>query len=196
MLALIRRLALLCTCAALALLAVHPACAEDELPARLERPNAIRTGAILQTGGVFHGPLWYGSWAFAYSRQVSAPLALELSGGPGVGGVRHGPHVGGAVRLSVTPRGTSALTLALGSRVAFLNGYGPVGFGDVEVAWELRTHFGLTALVGGGVGTTLTTSRRVPTGCEERRSWFGCHDDRFEAGDTGIFLHGELGWAF
>ncbi len=195
MLALIRRLALRCTCAAL-VLAAGPAHADDEPPARVERPRAIRMGGIVQTGGIFSGPLWDAAWILTYSRQLSAPLALELSGGPGNGGGRRGLHLGAGARLSLTPRGTSAVTLGFGPRVAVLDGYGPVAFLSMEIAWELRTRFGLTALVGGGWSAALTNSRRVGPQCLDRESGFGCDADRFRAGDGGPWLRGELGWAF
>jgi hypothetical protein len=167
----------------------------EEPPARVERPNALRAGGYVQTGGLFRGPLWDASYVLTYSRQLAAPLAVELSGGPGSGGGRRGPHLGAGLRLSLTPHGTSAVTLGIGSRLALLDTYGPVAFGQAELAWELRTRFGLTALVGGGWGMTFTTSRADPS-CTSRGGWWGCDVDRFHSGDSGLWLHGELGWAF
>ena len=90
-------------------------------------------------------------------------------------------------------RGRSAFTISPGGHVGFLNGYGPVGFGQLEAAWELRTRFGLALVVGGGVGLTLTSSRRV--GDCNRTFWQDCHD-RFDAGEDTLHLRAELGYAF
>lgn len=194
------RRALLLAAVSCALLVPAPAAhGEDETPppespVRVLRPDVVRGAALTQLGGIFEGPLSHGFLGATYSRQFHDSIAAEFTFGQGRGGERHGPFAGAGVRFSLGGRGRSAFTISPGGHVGFLNGYGPVGFGQLEAAWELRTRFGLALVVGGGVGLTLTTSRRVDDGCRGR--WLGCHDDRFNAGDGTLHLRGELGFAF
>lgn len=192
----LRHLAL--ACAALALSLARPALADDdgELPTRLQLRNAVRAAAMGQGNpGLFSEQLGDGFLGLTYSRQLSRVIALEVSGGQGNGGERHGVHVGGGVRFSLAGHGSHALTTGLGGHAAFLPGYGTVYFSHLELAWELRTPAGVDLVLGGGLGLTLNRSRRVVRSCTDG-GWFGCPDDHFKAGDGSLFLRLELGYAF
>lgn len=174
-------------------LAARLALADDLL--RLERPNALRLGGRIQTGGILGGPLWDAAVDLTYSRQLSALFAVEASGGAGNGGSRHGENLGAGLRLTLGSHGPHALTVAAGGRLARFHEYGPVAFGNAEAAWELRTGGGFDLLVGGGLGVTLTTSRRADQHCEDR-GWLGCPHSRFNAGEAGLWVRAEAGFAF
>jgi hypothetical protein len=174
-------------------LAARPALADDLI--RLERPNALRLGGRVQTGGILGGPLWDAAVDLIYSRQLSALFAVEASGGGGSGGSRHGDNLGTGLRLTLGSHGPHAFTVAAGGRVAFLHQYGPVAFGNAEAAWELRTGGGFDLLVGGGLGVTLSTSRSADQHCEDR-GWLGCPRSRFHAGEAGLWVRAEAGFAF
>lgn len=192
-----------CAFAVLSLVAPGAPRAEDDededdglaVPTRVERPNALRGAGMTKAGGILGGQLWDAFAGLTYSRQVNELVALEVTGGAGPAGNRRGEHAGAGVRLSVVGRGAHALTAGAGAHVAFLPGYGDVGFGHLELAWELRTRGGFDLVLGGGVAGVMNTSRRVP----ERRDggcWLFCDDEQFRAGDTAPWARLELGWAF
>jgi hypothetical protein len=184
---------------ALVALALGPAARADddgEGPTRLRLRNALRGSVMGQDSlAVWSDQLGDGFLGLTYSRQVSRALALEITGGRGNGGNRNGLHAGGGVRFSLTGHGSHALTTALGGHAAFLPGYGTVYFSHVELAWELRTPSGFNLVLGGGLGLTLNSSRRVASSCSNG-GWFGCPDDHFKGGDSGVFVRLELGYAF
>lgn len=168
--------------------------APTDAPVRVLRPNAVRGAALAQLGPLFEGPLAHGFLGVTYSRQFHEYIAAEFTVGQGGGGGRRGPNAGAGLRFSLGGRDRGAFTVSPGGHVAFLDGYGPVGFGQMEIAWELRTRSGLDLVIGGGPGVTLTTSRKVERDCEPFP--LGCKDERFHGGDTTLHLRLELGYAF
>jgi len=133
--------------------------------------------------------------AITLARQVSSRAALEVTVGQGGEGTRYrGLHAGAGTRLTLAARELGALTAGLGGHVAFLSGFGAVGFGHLDLAWELRTRSGLNLVAGGGASVVLNDSRRVRDGCSVG-DLFRCND-RFEQGSQLPWLRLELGWAF
>jgi hypothetical protein len=158
---------------------------------RLQRPLAIRVGPALFVATPLGGPadLFEG---VTISRQVAAPLAFELGVGGGGDADRNGLHLGAAARFWAAGGKRAGLTLALGTRVAFLREYGTVGFAHLEAAYELRLESGLNVVAGGGYGMPLNSSRRSSR-CDGE--YFFCRD-RFVGGAPGAFVEGQVGWSF
>ncbi len=174
----------------------EPRLAADERPVRLERPTAIRgtlalfvSPTILVTGASGDAVL-----GVTISRQVHSRLALELLAGGGGGGYRTGPHLGGGVRLSPIAWSKHAVTLGLGGRAAFLDDYGTVGFGHVEMGYEMRLSGGFNLAVSSGLGMVLNDSRATHE-CQGEFHLFGCKD-HFQAGDGGFSWRVEVGGSF
>ena len=184
-----RRTALAVYAAALAL-AAAPATGDDDLPVRLQRPLAVRAGPALFVTLPFGPADEFAS--VTVSRQLSAPLALELSVGGGGEGSRNGLHLGAAARLWAAGGPRAGLTFALGTRLAFLREYGTVGFAHMEAAYELRLESGFSLVAGGGWGMPLNTSH--PSSRCAEGSLF-C-ENRFKAGAWSPFVEGQLGWSF
>jgi hypothetical protein len=191
--------ALLATVALAALLA-RSARAQEEgegetkpsQPIRMTLPNAVRASGALYTPWFDWGDILGG---VTYARQLSIPVALELTiGGGGPGGKYNAVHAGGGLRITAVGgwEHPHSLTVAFGAEAATLRQFGVVGFAHAELAWELRTTSGFAMILGGGVGTTLNDSR-VVTDC--RNTWFPCRD-HYAAGTIGPRGRFELGWAF
>ncbi len=172
-----------------------PTAADQERPVRMERPNAVRGVAalfwrpeILVSGASDDAVL-----GVTYSRQVHSRLALELLAGGGGNGHRAGPHVGAGLRLSPIAWSEHAVTLSLGGRAAFLKDYGTVGFGHLEVGYEMRLSGGFNLAAGSGFGMVLNDSRRTHACTGD--FFFLCRD-HFDAGDIGFSWRIEIGASF
>lgn len=195
------RVQLIATAVAALALAPRIACAEeDDRPIRLQKPTAIRAAALsyldlssfVQSMEGYDGR--YDAFAgVTVAHHVLSRLALEGTVGGGGERRRSGLHLGAALRATLASHGNGALTLALGAHSAFLKEYGPMCFGHLEAAFELRTRSGLDFVAGGGLGMALTESREVDGGCGVGRQ--ACRT-RIIAGAPGPWVHLEAGWAF
>lgn len=190
-------------CAALAGAPRAAGAEPDDLPYRLERPTSIRAGPMLyldisSMGFVVGdaGPRFDAALGVTVARQVLDRLALEGMVGGGGQGRHSGPHLGAAVRYTVLAGEEGALTLALGSHGAFLKDYGPVLFGRLEAAFQLRTWSGFDLVAGGGIAAPLNDSRAIRAHCSRSFSDTGTCPSRFRAGAVGFLGHVEAGWSF
>jgi len=167
---------------------------------RLQRPTAVRGAAMLylDLASAADAVVQAGDWRYdtfagvTVARQVLDRLALEGTVGGGGQGPRSGLHLGAAARVTVTSGERTTLTLALGGHSAFLKRYGPMYFGHLEAALELRTRYGLDVVVGGGPAVALNDSRQVPGTCFDDEP---CQV-QIKAGAVGPWINLQAGWAF
>lgn len=186
--------ALLAACALAALGAARSAGAEDEEPVvRVERPNALRGTAQLLAPEFWAGPA--DAWAgVTYARQLGRRAAWEITaGGGGPGHDANGAHLGTGLRFTVAGGARSGFTVGVGGYAAFLHEYGTVGFGRLDLAWELRTWSGFDLVLGGGAGMVLTDSRQFEAG---EGCWLFCDTVGYRSGSVRPHFLIEIGSAF